>query len=459
MPLKWLKFHKKEIPERGEYMRNKFLLCAALLACLNAPVFAMELGLEESVSLALSQNETIKSAEAGKESVKHQLSAARRATGLRLSWNAGAKRIGGAYYRQYRNSYNPGNYDIFGNVIKSTDLYANEMSNGFTAQFPIYTGGQLEGQIKSAEIQSVIADFNIKKARQQIRFETEQAYYNLLQRENMVQIAQNASQTAQNKLNLIQIQVEEGALPKADILQMQVQIASYNQELTSAKGAYDVALYQLLRLIGKEGESVTLKDKLSYEIFPYTLQEAENYALQHKPDKLIGEYNVQSAKAAVDTVKSGYRPKISATYTRNIADNRGFFRDGRTETWAAGFDMSWNVFDNYITKANVDASKAQVKRAEAEKANIEKNLLVEVRSAYTQMKAAEANIQSAKIAVEQAKESYEIAGVRYEEGVDNLLSVTTAHERLIRAQTNYYNALYNYNLYKAQLKRAMGIFA
>lgn len=433
-------------------MKNNFILCAVFFVCFSAPVFAMELSLEESVSLALSQNETVKSAEAGKESAKHQLSAARRASGLRLSWNAGAKRIGGAYYKSYRNAYNPGSFGF-----KTTDPYINEMSNGFTAQFPIYTGGQLEGQIKSAEIQSVIADFNIEKARQQIRFETEQAYYNLLQRENLVQIAQNASNMAQDKLNLIQIQFEEGALPKADVLQMQVQIASYNQELTSAKGAYDVALYQLARLVGKEGESITLKDKLSYEIFPYTLAEAESFALQHKPDKLIGEYNVQSAKAAVDTAKSGYKPKISAVYTRNIADNRGFLRDGRTETWSAGFDMSWNVFDNYITKANVDAAKAHVKRSEAEKANIEKNLLVEVRSAYTQMKAAEANIKTSQIAMEQAKESYEIAGVRYEEGVDNLLSVTTAHERLIRAQTNYYNALYNYNLYKAQLKRAVGL--
>ena len=73
------------------------------------------------------------------------------------------------------------------------------------------------------------------------------------------------------------------------------------------------------------------------------------------------------------------------------------------------------------------------------------------------MKAAEENVKATKIAVAQAEESYEIAVVRHIEGVDILLSVTDAQEKLTQAKTNYYTALYQYNLYKAQLEKAMGI--
>lgn len=436
----------------------KIILSAIMFILIPATVFAEEIGLEESVALALSKNETIEGAEAGYEQSKYQLSAARRAKGLQVSWSAGAKKIGGSYYRGNRAAYNPGSYDIFSDsYTKTNDPYVNEFSNNFTAQFPLYTGGQFENRIKAAEFQSKAAKIEIERNRQQIRFETERAYYNLLQRENLVKIAENASKTAQEKLRVIQIQYEEGDVPKSDVLQMNVQIATYNQELTTAKGNYDVALYQLARLIGKEGENFTLKDKLAYKPFPYTLQEAETFATNNRPDKIISEYNVKSAEAEADAAKSGYRPKINATYTRSITDNKAFLRDGRSETWAAGLDMSWSVFDNAITKANVDAAKANVKRLEAQKANVEKNLLLETRSAYAQMKAAESNVLSSKTAVEQAKESYEIFSVRYEEGVDNLLSVTTAQERLIRAETNYSTALHDFNLYKAQLKKAMGV--
>ena len=86
-----------------------------------------------------------------------------------------------------------------------------------------------------------------------------------------------------------------------------------------------------------------------------------------------------------------------------------------------------------------------------------KSVELQVRSSYTQMKAAEANVKLMFKAVEQAQESYDIAVVRHSEGVDILLSVTDAQEKLTQAWTNYYTALYQYNLYRAQLDRAMGV--
>ena len=50
-----------------------------------------------------------------------------------------------------------------------------------------------------------------------------------------------------------------------------------------------------------------------------------------------------------------------------------------------------------------------------------------------------------------------IAEVRYQEGVDILLAVTDAQEKLTQARTNYYTALYDYNLNKAALAKAMGV--
>ena len=55
-----------------------------------------------------------------------------------------------------------------------------------------------------------------------------------------------------------------------------------------------------------------------------------------------------------------------------------------------------------------------------------------------------------------AKENLSIAQARYEEGVDILLNLTDAQEKLIRAGTNYYTALYEYNLGKARLENAIG---
>ena len=73
------------------------------------------------------------------------------------------------------------------------------------------------------------------------------------------------------------------------------------------------------------------------------------------------------------------------------------------------------------------------------------------------MRAAEENIRETADAVGKAEQNYVIAKVRYEEGVDILLNVTDAQERLTQARSNYYTALYQYNLYRAALDKAMGI--
>ena len=44
-----------------------------------------------------------------------------------------------------------------------------------------------------------------------------------------------------------------------------------------------------------------------------------------------------------------------------------------------------------------------------------------------------------------------------DEGVDILLSVADAQERLTQARSNYCTALYQYNLYRAALEKAMGM--
>ncbi len=437
-------------------MKKNFLTVAVIsvcASCLCGSGYAEDapdaeyLSLDESVTLALNKNENIEASEASRDSSRHQLSAARRASGLNVGWNATANKIGGGYYRNSREYYNFG---------LSNDPYRNEFSNTLSAQFPIYSGGLIEGRIKSAGFQSASADLTLERTRQQVRFQTMQAYYTLLQRQNLLSVAQNAANNAESQLKLIQIQYEEGAVPKADVLQMQVQLASYTQDLVTARGSCDVAMYQLARLVGREGKKIILKDKLTYEPFPYTLNQAEEFAMLRRPDKIAASFDVKQAEAQVDVAAAGYKPKVNASYTRNISDNRPFLRDGRTETWSAGLNMSMNVFDNAITTANVDAAKSNVDRAKANETNIKKTLLLETRSAYAQMKSAETNISASEIAVEQARESYEIASVRYDEGVDNLLAVTTAQERLTRAQTNYYNALYNYNLYRAQLEYAVG---
>ncbi|MBO4401930.1 MAG: TolC family protein [Selenomonadaceae bacterium] len=431
---------------------------------------AVPLTLNESIHLALTNDEQIASALAATKSARWNLSSARRATGPSLGWSSNALKIGGRDYRGYNDRHNAyGNegryvyyYDEFNDriardYISGSTAYNNTFTNTFSLEMPLYTGGRAENTIKSRGYQLNAADLTLENTKQTIRYQTIAAYYEVLQQHNLLNIAESAVRMATEQLNIIQIQFEEGVVAKSDVLQMQVQLSNYRQSLVSTQGNLEVANATLLNTIGLPEETeFDATDNFSYSPFPFTLDECLAYALENRPDGAAALYQVRQAEAQADAAKAGDRPSVTGVASKYIAAN-GAFQQERSANWQIGVRLNWSFFDNNVTKANVNAAKASVESAQANFERVEKNIRLQVRSAYTQMKAAEENIRSTAAAVSQAEESSVIARVRYEEGVDILLTVTNAQEKLNQARTNYFTALYQYNLYKAQLEKAIGI--
>ena len=439
---------------------------------------ALRLTLAESIGMALDSDEQIVAAEAERKAATYALSAARRAKGPTVSWSSQAYRIGGRNYSSARSNHamygDPHTEFLQTGVVTDPDSesaiapvysvqtvgdYArnNTFANSWNLTVPIYTGGQMEGQITERRYRLNQADLKLENTRQAVRYHAAEAYANLVHRGNLTKVAKDAVDRAMNQLALISTQYEEGAAAKADVLTMEVRLADYRQNLASAQGAEEAARYSLASAVGlPQGTDIRATDVFSYEPYPKDLPACEDYALAHRADGLAADYAIKAAEAQKDAAKSGYRPKVTGVAGQSIASNKPF-RSERSNAWEAGVNISWNIFDNGVTAANVDQAKAAMERYRAEAQNMRKNIALETRNAYVEMKVAEANIKVAADAVTKAETSQMIAQVRYEEGVDILLNVTDAQEALTRAKSNYYTALYQYNLSRAALEKAMGV--
>ena len=117
---------------------------------------------------------------------------------------------------------------------------------------------------------------------------------------------------------------------------------------------------------------------------------------------------------------------------------------------ATGATFSW-------TAAQVHENEATVKRLQSAAVQARESVELDVRKAYNSLKAAEKQIATTKIAVSQAEEDYNIAQIKYAEGVGINLEVMDAQEKLTEARMNYFNAIYSCEVSKAQLEKAMGV--
>lgn len=397
----------------------------------------VDLTLDNTVEMALENNRTIKQAVYDTDSARWALSEAKGQKGFSISWQTAAAAVGGETYDlQNRDS-------SYQNVVE--------------ASIPLYTGGQLENNIKGKEIGVDISDLTLENTKQQIKYDTTKGYYNILQCRNLVGVNQETVDQLQAHLDTVNAKYAAGTVAKSDVLRSQVELADAKQNLVNAENNYDLSISSLNNLIGLPIDTkINIQDELKYTKYDLSLAECMDLAMNNRPDGIAAAKSVEQAKTSVKVAQAGNLPQVSA-YASYTIDGDDAFNNDAAEQSEVGVKASWSIFDNNVTKSQVRQAEAALAKAEENVQYVNEGIQLEVHQAYLNLLSAEKNIQTTSVAVNQASEDYNIAQVRYTAGVGTNIDVMDAAVALTTAKTNYVQALYDYNVSKAQLDKAMGL--
>ena len=428
----------------GEKMLKKKSIATALsvLMFLSMPAAFAEstaVTLAESIDWALQNNEQIKAADSGAEAAKWDLAKAKGASALSLNYSHTAAKIGGAYWQVFMVPDDPSSYFI----------------NTVAASVPLYSGGRIEHTIAQAKTGWQISELQVQTVRQQIRYQVTQAYYMILACRNLQQAKQEAVQQLQEHLKIVEQQFAVGTVAKADILRSEVALADAQQDLVTAANNTSLAISSFNKIVGRPiKDDVQIEEDMAYVPENYELDSCVEYALFHRPDRLAAQKGIDQAKDSIAIANSGKKPKLSfdalyATYDTKI-------NEFDMKQWQVGLTASINIFDGNITAANVKVAKAKLEQAKHQENDNETSVEFEVQQAFLNMKKAESNIKTNQVAVAKAKEDFTLATARYEVNLGTNLDVVDAQVAMTNVKTAYIESLYDYNVSKAALEKAMG---
>ena len=428
--------------------KNVLALTAALSVLCSQSVFAatLELDLEETIQRALLTNPSVKIAEYNRKAAKADYSAAKGARGIRISLSHSTGRNGYAdpQYNQQLNIWTKG--------------IGNSHSNSITASLPIFTGGELQGQIGQAKANYRSMLSAEEQAYNEMKETATTGYFNMLNATNMKALRQESVDRLQAHLDNVIAQYNVGIVARADVLRSEVELANAQQNYITASNEYDVAEATLNNIIGTPlGTTLLLKDRLQYESYENDMAYCLAYSEQHRPELKQAEYAIDSAEAALVVARSGHMPKVYANASNNWGGNGSDWPGDDDENWSVGVTASMNVFDSGVTWSKIHAAQENLAKAKESQRQIKDNVELEVRTDYLNLREAEKRITTTQVAVASAEEDYHIAVVRYQAGVGTNIDVMDAQEALTQAKTNYYQALYNYNTSKAALNTSMGV--
>ena len=333
-------------------------------------------------------------------------------------------------------------------------------------------------QWKSTISQKLFAGFALKSAYELVKLGIDQArldlelekldlalgvkeaYFNILKVKKGLDVAQKAVESLESHVKVASNFYSVGMIPVNDLLKAEVELANAQHDLIKAQNALQLAQASFNMLLARPiSEPVEVEDILAYRLERSDFQEYLNKALENRPELKALDINVSQTDQQIRIAKSSYYPSISMTYDYIKAGDDwtvsgSDYHD--SSTWQVMVGLSWTFWDWGKTRNSVRVNKSLKRQLEHTRKSLEDGIRFELRKAILDLDETEKNIPTTKKAVEQAEENLRVSQERYKAQVTTSTEVLDAQTLLSQARTNYYNALYNHNLAKASLLRAIG---
>ena len=337
----------------------------------------------------------------------------------------------------------------------SRDIY----NFGTTLNQPLFTGGFNLATYRSAKIGVDLSKETLETTKRDLVLQVRVGYFNILRAEKFLDVAQQQVKQFEAQLEVTKAFFEVGIVPKNDVLLAEVNLANARQSLVKAANDVATAKASFNILLRREVNiSLEVVDILVYKAFPLSYEQSIEEALRLRPEVKTAQLNIDQAKEGVKIARSGYFPTINLTgnYSRFSDEfdvSRGVsFSDRWTVEALATFTL-WNWGN---TAFKVGENKVKVTQAQDSKNQLIDSITLEVKQDYLNMLVAEKNLSVAEKAIEQAEENLRMNEERYKYQVATQTDVVNAVTLLAQARVNYYGALSDFNIAKAQLERAMG---
>lgn len=418
------------------------------------------LSLEDAISLALSKGEEVQIAQAGVKRAEGNESVARSGYFPQVSAGLTYTRTLQSQYSGLTSSSSSTSTDTTGNSGASSSLFKNlpfGKENQYTlalqASQNIYTGGRITAQTEAAEARKRSADIDLTAAQAQLVLNVTQSYYDALLADRLVGIQSDALAQAEDVYKNAELAYKVGEKAEFEALRARVSRDNQIPLLIQTRNQREQAYYRLKQLLNVSlDDSLALASSITDSLARFaaigdTGQEVRSSVRQ-------AAENVTASDAQVRVAESQRMPQISVS-TRYApvaypADIIPKFSDFNTD-WTVSLNVAVPIYTGGAISGGVDAAEASADEARARLEQAREAAAMDGRMAFRDLESARANLQATSSTVSEAERAYEIARVRYQQGISTQVELDDVRLQEEQARANNARALRNYLVARAKM--------
>ncbi len=285
---------------------------------------------------------------------------------------------------------------------------ANAYRFGLSASYLLYTAGRVGLQSDQAQTGIDLATLSSTTARALVQLDVTQAFFNAALSERLLAIAQSGYDQADAAYQQTQQAFDAGRLPEFEVLRAQVQRDNQRPIVIRARANREIAFIRLRQLV-------------------------------ELPAGTPMELAVRLRELGIDIVRSAKRPTVSfvstysaTNYPKKVYPDFGNLRNN----WTVGAQITMPVFAGFRIPAEEAAAKADLSEAEARLQQTREMAALQRATALQDLASAQAAWEATAGTITQATRAYEIAELRYREGLSTQLELSDSRLALQSAQAN-----------------------
>ena len=459
-----------------------------------APIPNAPLSLEESIRIALRTQGGPGTAQLQASSAREGITSARAGYYPQVTG-----RVGYDYLNNNSVIVLPDSNGVPGGIISGGSTGA--LSTDIAVSQNLFDSGRTRQQVRSAQARSQNAIGGFGSARSSLAFQVAQAFYEQLRQEKLSQQFAGQVALSEQQVQQVRAQIQAGTVARVDILSVQVNLRQARFDQVTAQKNLAVARVNFRNILGL-GRGPALELEQSPRITaiaglsevpvapaPLTPDDVEagtkvpelaelpaateilqveppevpqlaaleiylEQARNLRPDLVQSRAAVQQSESSLSLARIEQKPQVTASAGFNL-DPRST-DDRRLQL---GLGLSVPIFDGGGRSANKRAAQDELAASRLNLEQLEKDAEAEVEAGYTDISGQVERIANARVLVEQAQINLTAATEKYRLGLGIVLDIVNAQTQLFNAQISATQAVYDYEVARANLDRAVGRFA
>ncbi|MCL5104496.1 MAG: TolC family protein [Armatimonadetes bacterium] len=331
-------------------------------------------------------------------------------------------------------------------------LETNTVINRIAAQQMIYSGGQIQSNLKRARQSYLAVNHGARATQANVLANVGTAYFRARQAKETIDVANASVKSLEASYDAAKKLHDSGVVTNSDVLRAQVALTSAKSDSITATNDYNVAMAALRSAIGLPRNACI---DLAGDANDTAPDAALLAAPVERPEIAAGSASVQAAEAGKKAARAGKLPTV-ALVADYFNEPVGAQFPRLTNTVMAGVLVKFNVFDGGLTRASINEADAASRKARQDLETEKRRVELEQQAAKLDLDSACARVETTATQVQSAEESLRALQVGYKEGMTPLTDVLSAQTALTAAKVSRLAALYDVKIAQVNLLRAYG---